>query len=155
MDNTVRPIEQPLELCSLMHELFMTMGALSVHFSSIAIELNLKNDRLFYLPNRQSAIRVKYLLVIFENKCDVSSIAIELKVDVQYIHSGINIVKFSDNSLRQFTLLLTFRPTVDGQHALCNKWAASWQNQQSDCAPSENSDQPGHPPSLIRVFAVR
>ena len=33
------------------------------------------------------------------------------------------------------------------------KWAASWQNQQ--CAPSEDSDQPGHPPSLIRVFAVR
>ena len=28
-----------------------------------------------------------------------------------------------------------------------------WQNQQSDCAPSEDSDQPGHPPSLIRVFA--
>ena len=34
------------------------------------------------------------------------------------------------------------------------KWAASWQNQQNDCAPSEDSDQPGHPPSLIRVFAV-
>ena len=34
-------------------------------------------------------------------------------------------------------------------------WAASWQNQQNDCAPSENSDQLGHPPSLIRVFAVR
>ena len=32
-------------------------------------------------------------------------------------------------------------------------WAATWQNQQSDCAPSEDSDQPGHPPSLIRVFA--
>ena len=29
-----------------------------------------------------------------------------------------------------------------------------WQNQQNDCAPSEDSDQPGHPPSLIRVFAV-
>ena len=29
------------------------------------------------------------------------------------------------------------------------------QNQQSDCAPSEDSAQPGHPPSLIRVFAVR
>ena len=27
--------------------------------------------------------------------------------------------------------------------------------QQNDCAPSEDSDQPGHPPSLIRVFAVR
>ena len=33
-------------------------------------------------------------------------------------------------------------------------WAATWQNQQSDCAPSEDSDQPGHTPSLIRVFAV-
>ena len=32
-------------------------------------------------------------------------------------------------------------------------WAATWQNQQSDCAPSEDSDQPRHPPSLIRVFA--
>ena len=31
-------------------------------------------------------------------------------------------------------------------------WAATWQNQQNECAPSENSDQPGHPPSLIRVF---
>ena len=33
-------------------------------------------------------------------------------------------------------------------------WAASWQNQQCGCAPNEDSDQPGHPPSLIRVFAV-
>ena len=24
-------------------------------------------------------------------------------------------------------------------------------NQQNECAPSEDSDQPGHPPSLIRV----
>ena len=23
------------------------------------------------------------------------------------------------------------------------------------CAPSENTDQPGHPPSLVRVFAIR
>ena len=35
------------------------------------------------------------------------------------------------------------------------RWAASWQNQQMACAPSKDSDQPGHPPSLIRVFAVR
>ena len=34
-------------------------------------------------------------------------------------------------------------------------WAATWQNQQSDCASSEDSDQPGHPPSLTRVFAIR
>ena len=34
-------------------------------------------------------------------------------------------------------------------------WATSWQNQQMVCAPSEDSDQPGHPPSLISVFVVR
>ena len=34
-------------------------------------------------------------------------------------------------------------------------WAASWQNQQNNFAPSEDSDQPGHPQSLIRVFPVR
>ena len=28
-------------------------------------------------------------------------------------------------------------------------WAKTWQNQQSDCAPSEDSEQPGHSPSLI------
>ena len=28
-------------------------------------------------------------------------------------------------------------------------WATSWQNQQNDCALSKDSDQPGHPPSLI------
>ena len=33
-------------------------------------------------------------------------------------------------------------------------WGTTWQNQQSDCASSEDSDQPGCPPSLIRVFAV-
>ena len=33
-------------------------------------------------------------------------------------------------------------------------WATTWQNKQSDCAPSEDSDQPGHPLNLIRVFAV-
>ena len=33
-------------------------------------------------------------------------------------------------------------------------WATAWQNEQNDCVPSEDSDQPGHP-SLIRVFSVR
>ena len=35
------------------------------------------------------------------------------------------------------------------------KRAMTWQNQQNECAHSEDSDQPGHPPSLIRVFTVR
>ena len=36
-----------------------------------------------------------------------------------------------------------------------NTWAATWQNQQNGCASSQDSDKPGHPPSLIRVFVVR
>ena len=32
-----------------------------------------------------------------------------------------------------------------------NTWAMTWQNQQNECAPSEDSDQPGHPPSLISL----
>ena len=35
------------------------------------------------------------------------------------------------------------------------RWATTWQNQQNEDAPSEDSDQHGQPPSLIRVFAVR
>ena len=35
------------------------------------------------------------------------------------------------------------------------KWAATWQNQQCGCAPSEDSDLPGRMPRLIWVFAIR
>ena len=35
------------------------------------------------------------------------------------------------------------------QWSIC---ATIWQNQQSDCTPSEDSDQPGHPPSLISLL---
>ena len=34
------------------------------------------------------------------------------------------------------------------------KMSLDMTNQQNECAFSEDSDQPGHPPSLIRVFAV-
>ena len=30
-----------------------------------------------------------------------------------------------------------------------NIWDATWQNQQNECAPSEDSDQPGHPPTSL------
>ena len=38
---------------------------------------------------------------------------------------------------------------------IVDKWGATWQNQQNEYMPSEDSDQPGHPPSLIRDLAVR
>ena len=34
-------------------------------------------------------------------------------------------------------------------------WTASWKKKKMACAPSEDSDQPGRPPCLIRAFAVR
>ena len=34
------------------------------------------------------------------------------------------------------------------------KWAPSWQNQQNGLCAQRRLDQPGHPSSLIRVFAV-
>ena len=40
------------------------------------------------------------------------------------------------------------------KHEKSIKWAATWQNQQCGCAPSEDSDQPGHSTSLIRVFGL-
>ena len=51
-------------------------------------------------------------------------------------------------------MILTRSSPRDCQMALV-VWAGTWQNQQSEFAPSEDSDQPGHPPSLIRVFTVR
>ena len=44
---------------------------------------------------------------------------------------------------------------VDSISNVTDKWAVTWQNQQNGCALGEDSDQPWHPPSLIRVFAVR
>ena len=40
-------------------------------------------------------------------------------------------------------------------HTCTIKWATTWQNQQNEDVPSEDSEQPGNPPSLSRVFAVR
>ena len=49
----------------------------------------------------------------------------------------------------------TLHPGLADSTICMTKWAASWQNQQSGCAPSEDSDEPGHPPGLIRVFTGR
>ena len=46
-------------------------------------------------------------------------------------------------------------PRLSGRWPQKQIWAASWQKQQNGCAPSKDSDQTGHLPSLFRVFAVR
>ena len=64
------------------------------------------------------------------------------------------------NKLRLRPLLVKIFLVKMFEFLLCfelylHRWAATWQNQQSVCAPSEDSDQPRHPSRLIRVFAVR
>ena len=44
---------------------------------------------------------------------------------------------------------------LKGKRRTNNKRATTWQNWQNECAPSEDWDHFVHPPSLIRVFAVR
>ena len=46
-------------------------------------------------------------------------------------------------------------PGIRGVQLAKDTWTATWQNQQNESAPSEDSDQPGHPPSLIRLLALR
>ena len=50
---------------------------------------------------------------------------------------------FVDDSLKE-SGEITFDPPRENKN-----------KKQSECAPSEDSDQSGLPPSLIRVFAVR
>ena len=71
--------------------------------------------------------------------------------------SGNFILSYVWEPCRTFTVhhsdtLLHGKPT---QLKYKDIWAATWQNQQNECLPSEDSDQTGHPPSLIRVFTVR
>ena len=51
---------------------------------------------------------------------------------------------------KAFLLSSTFVPNGLSAPArgYIHNWAATWQNQQNDCAPSKDSDQPGHLPSL-------
>ena len=64
---------------------------------------------------------------------------------------------WSESSLgAHVSMLVLSRGSLNGYFMLIKKqiWASSWQDQQNDRAPLE-ADQPGHPPSLIRFFAVR
>ena len=69
--------------------------------------------------------------------------------------TGMYIQIFSPNLSMIFFITITRIYLLSWRKSAVTIWAATWQKQQSECAPSEDSDQPGHQPSLIRVFAVR
>ena len=71
-------------------------------------------------------------------------------IQLQCTHSK---VKFKGNpqcsNVQSFMLVIKNNEAV-----LVIKWSAAPNNKMT-CVQSEDSDQPGHPPSLARVFAVR
>ena len=78
----------------------------------------------------------------------------------KYIATSVFICLFNYFNMSAWTMFhawqqIAFRYNVMRLIRVKTIWAATWQNQQNGCAPSEDSDQPGHPPRLIRVFAVR
>ena len=72
--------------------------------------------------------------------------AISQKVTAPHISPAIPVDGGGGGGGRGYKWLLHYEDII---------WAVSWQTQQNDFAPSEDSDQPGYMPSLIRVFAVR
>ena len=87
--------------------------------------------------------------------CQQKSLTITGNNYVEYLHD------YKFNSMTTARSLKGFKDTfantqwVFRDKRYANIWAASQKKQQNDCAPHEDSDQPGHSPSLIRVFAVR
>ena len=91
-----------------------------------------------------------------------SSKTLMLTTQGAFYHSLIfAFLHFTNNSVNQIIgfsleiLIVQLRVYQATRTQISLKWAASWQNQQCGCAPSEDSDQPGCPPSLIKVFPVR
>ena len=94
----------------------------------------------------------------------ISIVVVEVIVIMKMIMAIMILIILSRHSFYLFIylfiyLFFIFLQSSPGTHGKAGIyfiiWAASWQNQLSDCAPSEDSDQPRNPPSLIRVFAVR
>ena len=61
---------------------------------------------------------------------------------------------FHSNLVKIFALLMLLQ-YLDIHMDCYITWTVTRENLQRDCASSADSDKPGHPPSLIRVFAVR
>ena len=97
-------------------------------------------------------------VTVFFHICDIF-----FTYDVEFLHLAF--LFFTYVAVVTFVIVFTFKVPTGLFSALglllaghfsrwIFKWATSRQYQQNDCAPSEDSAQSGHPPSLIRVFAV-
>ena len=96
------------------------------------------------------------ILFVFLNACQDVSLSKCLQDEVTYsILGGPNAdhfdLRYLSGDFYIIRSLMGFTETLYdvSDYSIFHKWAASWQNQQNDMAPSKDSDQPGNPASLI------
>ena len=103
-----------------------------------------------FIYNYNSNTQMYVLLIhyVLYGSCGIATIAYQMNCHLndRYIISSYNF-HLQYDCIHQFFILFL------GQWALCEPHHDK--TNKMGCAPSEDSDQPGHPPSLIRVFAVR
>ena len=107
--------------------------------------------------------RIKQLFVFFQNKWQVPNVdSASLRFNTGLALSRLTMIRMKRKVLTFLVVVGSMPVTmlillaISSESKLPYKWATAPQNQQHDlCVPSEDLDQPGHPPSLIRVFAVR
>ena len=102
-----------------------------------------------------SCIMPKPVYAICEEQSDSLATQTQSSIIPTYVISKISTLVSFYRWTEWFSFPFSHIPEVRFSRYMAHNWAAAWQNQQSGCAPNEDSDQHGHPPSLIRVFAVR
>ena len=130
--------------------------------------------RLFLSPNRkctrrniwrprESLARLWLELCVRKKKQPDKVVRLEAasntrhKTDITCLNwnKQISLSKYGFGKWTPYIIWFKFLLVHFGDKCLIHVWATTWQNQQNECVPSEDSDQPGHPPSLMRVIAVR
>ena len=78
-------------------------------------------------------------------------------ISVQLFYLGNYLIIQNVNWQRVWNVFPSFDQFFRSFDSVSSEWHLSrpWQTQQNDSAPCEDSDQPGHRPSLIWVFTVR
>ena len=99
----------------------------------------------FSLLQTQEPHRMTVICVQVRQKCCIQANILHISLHLPSVSSFIQLLPSN--------LLPIFK--VWSSCVCLTIWATTRQNQQNECSPSEDLDQPGHPPSLITVFAVR
>ena len=118
----------------------------SIHFPNTKLSMSLSNadtcTRQTQTPTYTCARTLQHIWII------KFKIQAHITLSCRWKHFGVAVLKKKmSRKLQPFC--------SGGKSAFFAIWVATWQNQQCGCTPSEDSDQPGHRPTLIRVFAVR